>query len=361
MKKIQTLCVAVALLTAACTPSANQRLTVTGTVERETDTLYIEGDQTDTTYAAVPVIDGKYTWSATIDTVVNMRVRFGERPSDVAPFIGEPGTVVINIPIEGAAYPSGTPLNDSINAYHKHVAALNAKANALGEKSREATTDSARNAIYDEQRAVWHEGNYYKADVLSRHSADPLGVYLLREFQFYTYPERIEKATQELRANYPGNFWTEYIGGRVEGQMRGAPGRKYTDLSMPTPDGDQLKLSDIVAANRYTYVDFWASWCGPCIGEIPHVKNAYEKYHKKGLEIVGVSFDSSRDNWTKAIADYGMRWPQMSDLKGWGCAAAKTYGVNAIPSTLLIGQDGIIIARDLRGDGLAAKLAELLP
>ena len=326
MKKQLLLCMAAALTLAACRPATDNRLTLTGTVEREgVDTLYVEGDQNDSTYAAIAVSDGKYRWQGTADTVAILRVRFSERPQDVCHFITEPGNIVLDIPADGKGYPSGTPLNDSIMAYGKNGADLDTKAGAL-----------------------------------ARHADDAFGVYLLRDFQFTNRPERIEEATKRLRERFPGNFWTEYVGGHVEGLMRGNPGRTYTDLRMPTPEGGELSLSDVVPANRYTYVDFWASWCGPCVGDIPHVKAAYERYHKKGLEIVGVSFDAKEESWKEALAKYGMTWPQMSDLKGWGCAAAKVYGINAIPSTLLIGQDGVIVARNLRGEELAEKMAELL-
>ena len=360
MKRTYLLWMTATLLLAAC---SDNRMTLSGSVERDIDSLYlrvIDKSSDDSLIATVPVVDGKYCWKSKIDSTYILRVYFGEGSRDLFRVIAEPGDIVLNIPFEGESYPSGTPLNDSILAYHKNVARLNAKANALGDKVRAAKTDEERDSLYEEQRKVWYEGNYYRADCLNRHATDVFGVYLLRDFQLYNYPERIEEATKTLCERFPDNFWTNLVCGRVEGQMRGYPGRTYTDLRMATPEGGDLSLSDVVPNNRYTYVDFWASWCGPCVADIPHVKAAYEKYHEKGLEIVGVSFDSEADNWKEALAKYGMIWPQMSDLKGWGCAAAKVYGINAIPSTLLIGQDGVIVARDLRGVELAEKMAELL-
>ena len=90
------------------------------------------------------------------------------------------------------------------------------------------------------------------------------------------------------------------------------------------------------------------------------MKAAWEKYHEKGLEIVGVSFDGDAEAWKSAIAQYGMNWPHMSDLKGWGCEASSVYGINGIPFTILVGQDGIIIANNLRGEELMKKMDELL-
>ena len=92
---------------------------------------------------------------------------------------------------------------------------------------------------------------------------------------------------------------------------------------------------------------------------MPNVVACYEKYHDKGFEVVGVSFDQKKDPWIKAVQQMGMRWPQMSDLKGWKCAAAETYGVASIPSNVLVDPKGKIIAMDLRGANLANKLKEI--
>ena len=139
-----------------------------------------------------------------------------------------------------------------------------------------------------------------------------------------------------------------------------AVGTQYTDFEMPAPDGKTIKVSDFVAKNKYTLVDFWASWCGPCRAEMPTVVKAYTDYHAKGLEVVGVSLDNDKDAWLKAISELKMPWPQMSDLKGWECEGAALYNVRSIPANVLIDQQGRIIAKDLRGVDLLNKMAELL-
>lgn len=139
-----------------------------------------------------------------------------------------------------------------------------------------------------------------------------------------------------------------------------AVGCKYIDFSLPGIQGNDIAVSDYVSKNRYTLVDFWASWCPPCRAEMPTIVKAYAAYHSKGLEVVGVSLDSSRDSWLVSIEQLGMTWPQMSDLKGWSCQGAKLYNVQSIPANLLIDQQGIIVAKDLRGEELLQKVAELL-
>ena len=109
-----------------------------------------------------------------------------------------------------------------------------------------------------------------------------------------------------------------------------------------------------------TIIDFWASWCGPCRGENPNVVALYNEFHAQGLNIIGVSLDKDAAKWKEAIAKDGLTWPQISNLKYWDEPIAKMYNVESIPATFILDAKGNIVAKDLRGDALRAKVVALL-
>ena len=138
------------------------------------------------------------------------------------------------------------------------------------------------------------------------------------------------------------------------------PGKVCVDIALPGPQGQTVRVRDYVGQNKLVLIDFWASWCGPCMREMPNVVKAYDLYHGKGLEIVGVSLDKDKDSWVQAIELTGQKWPQMSDLKGWDCQGAQFYNIQSIPANVLVNEHGIIIARDLRGEDLINTIAAQL-
>ncbi|UZO79864.1 AhpC/TSA family protein [Aquimarina sp. ERC-38] len=135
-------------------------------------------------------------------------------------------------------------------------------------------------------------------------------------------------------------------------------GSESEDFTAPTPDGSKLTLHDNLG--KITILDFWASWCRPCRIENPNVVRIYNKYHDKGLNIVGVSLDRKKEQWISAIDQDNLEWNHVSNLQFWQDPIAKTYGVRSIPATFILDENGKVIAKNLRGPALESKIAEIL-
>jgi thiol-disulfide isomerase/thioredoxin len=138
-----------------------------------------------------------------------------------------------------------------------------------------------------------------------------------------------------------------------------APGAPFPDFNVKGLNGESLSVGAL--KGKVVLVDFWATWCGPCRGELPNVIATYKKYHPQGFEVIGVSLDSDKDKLTAFLQKQdGMVWPQFFDGQGWQNALAVKYGVESIPFTVLIGTDGKIIGTSLRGEALAPAVEKAL-
>lgn len=171
------------------------------------------------------------------------------------------------------------------------------------------------------------------------------------DFQF------MDSLAYNLRSAFPSSEMAADLGKMVDEARSLAVGAVAPDISLPNPEGDIISLSDL--RGEYVLIDFWAGWCRPCREENPNVVRLYNKYHEKGFNVFGVSFDRTREDWVNAIEADGLLWPQVSDIKYFNSAAAGLYKVDAIPFTVMVDPDGIIIAKNLRGPTLEAKLVEL--
>lgn len=171
-----------------------------------------------------------------------------------------------------------------------------------------------------------------------------------------TYPQYM-RLSAELRETPLGIEFGKRIL-EAKGKLTGRPS---IDFVSTTPDGTQLSLKEVIGKNKYTLVDFWASWCGPCRKENPYVVKTFNGFKDKGFTVLSVSLDEDAAKWKDAIEKDGMPWYHVSSLKGWEEPAAALYNVRAIPQNVLIDGHGKIVATNLRGETLFDKIQELIP
>lgn len=172
------------------------------------------------------------------------------------------------------------------------------------------------------------------------------------------YMEVFKALDEGLMKKFPNDNNIKMFHGMVNSMMATTIGQPAPEISLPSPDGKEIALSSL--RGKVVLIDFWASWCGPCRKEMPNVVKAYAKFKNKGFEIYGVSLDKEKDRWVEAITKDGITWPQVSDLKQWGSDVVKLYNIQGIPFTVLLDKEGIILAKNLRGEELENKLAEVL-
>lgn len=169
----------------------------------------------------------------------------------------------------------------------------------------------------------------------------------------------MSQIAEDLKEEMPNSPYTEQFASQVEKKEALTKGKKAPDIEMTNPQGNKMALSDL--RGKVVLVDFWASWCKPCRVENPNVVKTYKKYKDEGFTIFSVSLDKNKKKWKQAIQQDNLSWDyHVSDLKGWNNRAAQKYQVNSIPATFLVDREGKIIAKDLRGDKLEKKLAEVM-
>ncbi len=344
MKKLMMI-VAAALLAVAC--NGTKTYVVEGQIDGFTGDVAVMNMSGDEVLASAQTEDGAFSLQVESDAPVFAALALGGEP--VLPLFID-GTPIV---VEGAfAQPetilaAGTESNQAFADFNKKQWELMAPV-----MSGEAADEDVMNVFAQMQQAMdesyeANKDNLWGAYIFVSNKYREMGGEEILE-TVATYPKELQKV-EEVK------LVKEY----AEKMLKTDVGQSYTNITLPNAEGKEVSLKDVVDANKVVLLDFWASWCRPCMGEMPYLLEAYATYHDKGFEIYGVSLDDNAEAWKATIEKQGMQWVNVSEVAGWQTAAAQEYSVNSIPANFLIGADGKIIAKNLRGEALVEKLAEL--
>lgn len=272
-------------------------------------------------------------------------------------FILENARLSANLGAESSV--TGSVENDAYNQLHQELRQLNSQLKQLTAdmKSEDATVVADAEKKYEalEKEATAKSKAYIEANLSSK-----LAALVFSDNRYNLTEEEQNNILAKADAAFKAVPGIDKMIKHLEILKNSAVGKKFIDFEMADPKGKMHKLSEYVGNGKVVLIDFWASWCPPCRREMPNLVKAHKEYKSKGFDIIGISLDSKADAWEKGVKDLGITWPQLSDLKGWKNSGAALYGVNSIPHTILVDKDGTILAKNLHGDELEAKLKEVL-
>ncbi len=353
MKKIFGIVLAVAMM-ASCTSKA--KFTISGDNEKFAGKyayLQVEQGHELVTIDSVAVAGNAFVLEGVAEqpyvAYLIIKEAGAERPELYTQLYVEPADISIKV-INGEKRTSlvamGGNLNSIVDQINSYVSEFEEQMNSSDRSVAEAAEKSWTNTMYE--AILGCKGNLVAQTLLKSN--------------YYNFkPQQVLDAIATMPADKQEEF--AKMKASAEQALKVQPGNKYIDIVDKTPEGEELSLKSIIEnkKNKYVLIDFWASWCGPCMREVPYLVETYKNYHKKGFEIYGVSFDRTKEAWVKAIEDKKLTWPHVSSVKAWDNQARQDYAVNSIPANFLVDcSTGEIIATALRGEELQAKIAELL-
>ena len=355
MKKIFGIVLAVAMM-ASCTNTNKAKFTISGDNEKFAGKyayLQVEKDRQLTTIDSVAVEGNAFVLEGVAEQpyvgYVVIKEAGAERPELFTQLYVEPAEMTIKV-IEGEKRPSLAVVGGNLNGIIDQINGYLSEFEELMESDDKSVAAAAEKS--------W---NYTMIEAIKGCKGNLVAQNLLKSNYYAFTPQQVLDAIATMPEDKQEEF--AKMKASAEQALKVQPGNKYIDIVDNTPEGKELSLKSVIEnkKNKYVLIDFWASWCGPCMREVPYLVETYKNYHKKGFEIFGVSFDRTKEAWVKAIEDKKLTWPHVSAVKAWDNQARHDYAVNSIPANFLVDcSTGEIIAVSLRGEELQAKIEELL-
>ena len=358
MRKLLVSIVAASMTLAACNAQSGYK--VTGTVEGMPDgkaiIATVNGSSLDT-LAKADVKNGSFEFTGNVSEPTGAYIMvIGQRGA--IPFMLENANITVNAGQAGLTVTGseGQKIYDQFMAIN---ATAQQEAMKLQQEYQAANGDQAKmQAVQEAYAKLMTDAQAKETELIKANPDSYVSTFVIvsgmGQMEYEQLKERYNLLGEKAKASAQGKA----IAAQIAKLESTAIGQIAPNFTITTPEGESISLYDI--KGKVKLIDFWASWCGPCRGENPHVVEIYKEYHPKGLEIFGVSLDNNKEAWVKAIADDGLVWKHGSDLKGWQSAPAQLYSVSGIPHTVLLDENNKIIAKNLRGDELKQKIAELL-
>lgn len=329
--------------------------------------IQVRGEEALVNQDTVTVRDGKFTVKGKIENP-DLAFLTIEQGNGV-PFILQEGKITLNINKDTLqnSIIGGTEENEIFQKYtdesKKVYKKITAHRDANMEKFRtaEAVNDTVTMTELETKMTELQSGlKNLPLEFIEKYPKNFVSIILLENMMMNNFvtPEEAKAKFEVLKNNYPNSKPNQNITKMLEKVGAITVGSKAPDFSGPSPDGKTISLKE--SLGKVTIIDFWASWCGPCRVENPNVVAMYNELHAQGLNIIGVSLDKDANKWVEAIEKDKLTWSHVSNLKQWEDPIAQMYGIQSIPATIILDTNGTIVAKDLRGEELKAKVKELL-
>ena len=308
------------------------------------------------------VVEGKFSFSGELELPEVWYIKFDDKKAYVSLFV-ENSKISISgatlnrdsVTISGSSiHDALTKFNDGQEAFYNEIDKMEIDYTAAREIEDTATMNKI-NLDYD---LVSEKINEYTVQYISDNTSSVLAPYLAVSNLLNGFTaDQIDSTLNTFSKDIKDSKYIVSMQERSAKMRTTEVGAVAPLFTQNDPEGNPISLESF--RGNYLLIDFWASWCGPCRKENPNVVAAYKKYHDMGFDILGVSLDDNTEKWIAAIEKDGLTWSQVGDLNGWANEVGQLYGVNSIPHSILLDQDGVIIAKNLRGEELHEKLEEV--